>query len=80
MYADDTTLYCNIAQNVDEDTINNELVKIWERLIDNKLSLNTTKTKYMVFHTKCDQPNLVINNSIIERASHHNFCRNHVIL
>ena len=25
MYADDTTLYCNIDQNVDEDTINNEL-------------------------------------------------------
>ena len=41
MYADDTTLYCNIDQNVDEDTINNELAKIWEWLIANKLSLNT---------------------------------------
>ena len=51
MYADYTTLYCNIDQNVDEDTINNELAKIWEWLIANKLSLNTKKTKYMIFHT-----------------------------
>ena len=33
MYTNDTTLYCNIDQNVDEDTINNELAKIWEWLI-----------------------------------------------
>ena len=76
MYADDTTLYCNIDQNVDEDTINNELAKIWEWLIANKLLLNTKKTKYMVFHTNqrnVTYPNLVINNSIIERVSHFNF-------
>ena len=76
MYADDTTLYCNIDQNVDEDTINNELAKIWEWLIANKLSLNTKKTKYMVFHTNqrnVTYPNLVINNIIIERVSHFNF-------
>ena len=48
LYADDTTLYCNINQN---DTIKNKLAKIWEWLNANKLSLNTTKTKYMVFHT-----------------------------
>ena len=45
MYADNTTLYCNIDQNVDEDTINNELARIWEWLIANKLSFNTKKTK-----------------------------------
>ena len=76
MYADDTTLYCNIDQNVDEDTINNELAKIWEWLIANKLSLNTKKTKYMVFRTNprnVAYPNLVINNIIIERVSHSNF-------
>ena len=28
MYVDDTTLYCNVDQNVDEDTINNELSTI----------------------------------------------------
>ena len=73
MYADDTTLYCNIDQNVDEDTINNQLAKIWEWLIANKLSLKITKTKYMVFHTNqrnVTYPNLVINNNIIERVSH----------
>ena len=76
MYADETTLYCNIDQNVDEDTINNELAIIWEWLIANKLSLNTKKTKYMVFHTNqrnVTYPNLVINNSRIERVSHFNF-------
>ena len=41
MYADDTALYRSIDQNVDEDTINNDLAKIWEWLIANKLSLNT---------------------------------------
>ena len=34
MYADDTTLYCNIGQNVDEDTINNELAKIYMGMAD----------------------------------------------
>ena len=76
MYADDTTLYCNIDQTVDEDTINNELAKIWEWLIANKLSVNTKKTKYVVFHTNqrnVTYPNLIINNSIIKRVSHFNF-------
>ena len=75
MYADDTTLYCNIGQHVGEDTINNELPKIWEWLIANKLSLNTMKTKYIVFSTdqrNVTYPNLVINNSIIKRVSHFN--------
>ena len=51
MYADDTTLYCNINQNIDEEVINVELLKLWERLGANKLSLNIANTKYMVFHT-----------------------------
>ena len=28
MYVDDTTLYCNIDQNVSEEVINNELSKV----------------------------------------------------
>ena len=28
MYADDTTLYCNIDQNISEEVINNELSKV----------------------------------------------------
>ena len=49
MYTDDTTLYCNIDQNVSEEVINNELSKISQWLAANKLSINVTKTKYMFF-------------------------------
>ena len=76
MYADDPTLYCNIDQNIDGDTINNELAKICEWFIANKLSLNTKRTKYMVFHTNqrnVTYPNLVINNSIVKRVLNFNF-------
>ena len=51
MYVDDTTLFCNMNNNVDEHVINNELCKISEWLGANKLSLNISKTKFMVFHT-----------------------------
>ena len=50
--------------------------RIWEWLNANKLSLNTKKTKYMVFHTNqrnVTYPNLVINSSIIERVFHLNY-------
>ena len=52
MYADDTTLFCNIDNNVTEDAINRELYKIYEWLGANKLALNVSKTKFMVFHTR----------------------------
>ena len=42
---------CNIDNNVDEYVINNELCEISEWLGVNKLSLNISKTKFMVFHT-----------------------------
>ena len=45
MYTDDTTLYCNINQNVAEELINAELMKLWEWLGANKLSLNIAKPK-----------------------------------
>ena len=51
MYVDDTTLYCNIDQNIGEGVINAELLKLWKWLGANKLSLNIAMTKYMVFHT-----------------------------
>ena len=51
MYADDTTLCCDIDKDGGSDcTINNELVKITNWLASNQLSLNVNKTKYMVFH------------------------------
>ena len=50
MYANDTTLYCNISQNITAEVINGELLKINPWLGANKLSLNVTKTKFIVFH------------------------------
>ena len=44
-------LYCKINQDIGEEVINAELLKLWEWLGANKLSLNIAKTKYMVFHT-----------------------------
>ena len=70
MYADDTTLYCNINNNSNEIEINTE----W--LSSNKLSLNAKKTKFMVFHTvqrKVIFPNLKINHIEIERVTQFNF-------
>ena len=49
MYADDTTMYCNIDQYVNEDVIKVDLAKISERLGANKLALNISKMKFMVF-------------------------------
>ena len=57
-YADDTTRFSTLnkfanAQNINPDTIINiELANINEWLEINKLSLNVTKTKFMVFHTQ----------------------------
>ena len=71
MYADDTTLFCNIDNNVTEDVINRELFKIYEWLA-NKLALIVSKTKFMVFHTRNKSmryPCLKINGKLIERVT-----------
>ena len=76
MYADDTTLYCNIDQYVNEDVINVELAKLSEWLGANKLALNISKTKFMVFHTSnraVKYPNLKINNTDFEHVFLFNF-------
>ena len=76
MYADDTTLYCNIDQYVNEDVINVELAKLSEWLGANKSALNISKTKFMVFHTSnraVQYPNLKINNTDIEHVFEFNF-------
>ena len=78
MYADDTTLYCNLYGVNSEVKISNELSKISEWLSSNKLSLNIKKTKFMVFHTpqtRVNYPVLKLNNAIIERVSQFNFLR-----
>ena len=50
MYADDTILYCNIDQHVNEDDINGEHAKLTKWLGINGLALNISKTKFFVFH------------------------------
>ena len=76
MYADDTTLFCNIDNTVTEDVLNRELLKVYEWLGANKPSLSVAKTKFMVFHTSnrlVRYPNLLINGRPIERVTQFNF-------
>ena len=76
MYADDTTLYCNINNANSDIILNNELCKISDWLSSNKLSLNVKKTKYMIFHTpqkRVIYPTLKLNNANIKRVSQFNF-------
>ena len=76
MYADDTTLYCNINQNISEIEINHELWKDSQWLAANKLSLNVDKTKFMVFRM-CNKVvsylDLQINGNAIARVTQFNF-------
>ena len=79
MYADDTTIYFNLEDfdpTCIEADITNELekVNIWLKL--NKLSLNTQKTKLMVFHRKqknVREINLSIDHNQIEQIPVFNF-------
>ena len=76
MYADDTTLYCNLDPNSTSDSLSNELKFITNWLDANKLSLNIGKTKHMIYHNinkKVNYPVLTINNVEIERVTHFNF-------
>jgi len=76
MYADDTTLFCNIKHTTTEVELNTELKKISNWLSSNKLSLNVKKSKYMVFHTsqrQVEYPLLKLNDTEIERVNQFNF-------
>ena len=61
MYSDDTTLYFNLEDFNSEkmnDDINSCLdeINVWLKL--NKLTVNVSKTKFMVFHKRRDVPKL----------------------
>ena len=83
IYADDTNLSTSIElitqkdSNIDISTILNcELSKISDWLSSNKLSLNVSKTKYMIFHKPQRKINpllLTMNNTTIERVSNFDF-------
>ena len=79
MYADDTTLYFTLqdfpSYNL-EEIVNYKLGKITNWLIFYKLSLNTTKTKSLMFHTKqrhMDAVSFTINKENIKKISSFNF-------
>ena len=76
MYADDTTLYCNVNTDVTEDLLNYGLSKRCDWLGANKLALNVSKTKFMLFYTinkHVIYPKLKINGNNIERVTNFNF-------
>ena len=80
MYADDTTLFTtiNCFENIENPNqyINDELYKISEWLIVNKLSLNASKTKCMAFsmpQKKVVIPQLKFADTEIESVDQFNF-------
>jgi hypothetical protein len=84
MYADDTNLLSticnsNLPPGDTSSNINSELHNITNWLAVNKLSLNASKTKMMVFHhtnrrlKPAEIPNLEINNPQIARVHHFKF-------
>ena len=79
MYADDTTLFSNLAsfgnRETKESLINAEISNVIEWLNINKLSLNKSKYKYMIFHVpnKDIQYITLIDNVIIEKVDEFNF-------
>ena len=76
MYADDTTLFCNYGNILNDIVINSEINKIYNWLCSNKLSLNVSKTKFMCFHAPqkvMTYPILKSNNINIERVTDFNF-------
>ena len=78
MYADDSSFFIS-GSSVDEliDTANHELSNIYEWLVQNKLSLNVSKSKYMIFskdkRRTSTNKHLLINNHSIERVSQFKF-------
>ena len=88
LYADDTSLespLCNFnfpptcSNTMVSTYINDELNNIYKWLSVNKLSINTAKTKYMLFHLpqysskKLPELSLTINNQPITQTSQFNF-------
>ena len=65
LFADDTNMFMS-GKNIQEleQKFNSEMVKVFQWIETNKLSLNIKKTQYMLFHGKrsVDQmPNILIN-------------------
>jgi hypothetical protein len=78
LYADDSTLFAGLnafSQNPDI-MINEELVNINSWLMANKLSVNASKTKAMLFHKpqkKVNIPKIVLSNTPVEFVKNFDF-------
>ena len=81
MYADDTTLYSTLdkfgttTEHINQN-INLSLTEISDWFKINKLSLNTSKTKYMLFHTaqkKVPKLKIEIDGNMVDKLDHFNF-------
>ena len=77
LFADETTVLIE-GNNLDVSitSLNSELDRINTWLISNKLSLNVTKTHYMVFHRarrKVSHHRLFVNNSMVTQVSFSKF-------
>ena len=84
LFADDTNLFTTIEYTLPigiskvDDLVNNELEKIYDWLTVNRLSLNLTQTKFMIFHPKQKDisslvPKPVISNIPIEKVDNFSF-------
>ena len=59
MYADDTTIYASSVSTAElYAKVNNDLTRVRDWLLANKLSLNVTKTEYMFLTTTFKLSNL----------------------
>lgn len=77
LYADDTTVYIQ-GNHMDEivDTMNNELAKVSDWIASNNLTLNVSKTCYMVSsisNINEDHVHIKIGNNLLTRVKHIKF-------
>ena len=78
LFADDTNLiYNGKTYNELKILIKNDLSKISDWFKANKLALNESKTKYMIFHTSYNKPptsfQIILNNIELERVENSKF-------
>ena len=78
LFADDTSIFCSHKDaNHLSSIVNNELAKIIIWLKVNKLSLNLTKTNFMIFHPRQKKVNvnvpLTLENTVIKRVTETKF-------
>ena len=78
LYADDTTLFNPLGDTCPVNVVNSELNKIFNWLCANKLSINVTKSKYIIFHSqkkniKNKVPQIILNETPVERVVNFDF-------